>query len=107
MGSRYNSGGGFSVRFVTTKYYSLTDRTVQNYFARPDYQNGAIPKYTKSLKGKYNGRYNKTGRAYPDVAAQGELLATAQGGSLGYADGTSGSAPIFVRVMDLRRHSRS
>ena len=55
------------------------------------------------MNGKYDSRYNKTGRAYPDVAAQGEILAVVRGGSLGIADGTSGSAPIFVGILKFHR----
>ena len=48
------SGGGFS-----------------NYFATPDYQADVVGTYVDSLGSEYAGLYNKTGRGYPDVAAQG------------------------------------
>jgi tripeptidyl-peptidase-1 len=52
--SRFASGAGFS-----------------NYFPQPAYQASTVNAYIKSLNGEYNGLYNKSGRAYPDVAAQG------------------------------------
>ena len=48
------SGGGFS-----------------NYFATPDYQADVVGAYVDGLGSEYAGLYNKTGRGYPDVAAQG------------------------------------
>jgi len=53
------SGGGYS-----------------NYFARPAYQDAAVNAYTASLGNQFAGLYNKSGRAYPDIAAQGERFAT-------------------------------
>ena len=52
--SRFASGAGFS-----------------NYFTAPKYQKSTVDAYIASLKGLYDGLYNKTGRGYPDVAAQG------------------------------------
>ncbi|KAK1909189.1 hypothetical protein P3342_011267 [Pyrenophora teres f. teres] len=54
----YASGSGFS-----------------NYFSRPSYQDKVVPKYIKELNGTYDGLYNKTGRGYPDLAAQGLYFA--------------------------------
>jgi tripeptidyl-peptidase-1 len=51
---RFGSGAGFS-----------------NYFRAPLYQKETVNDYIDSLDGLYDGLYNKSGRAYPDVAAQG------------------------------------
>ena len=52
--------------------------------------------YVKSLDGKYDGRYNKAGRGYPDVAAQGDRVVEIQAGEDTAVSGTSASTPIFV-----------
>jgi tripeptidyl-peptidase I len=57
-GTRFNayaSGGGFG-----------------NYFAQPAWQSEVVTNYVANLNGSYDGLYNKSGRAYPDIAAQGQ-----------------------------------
>jgi tripeptidyl-peptidase-1 len=54
----YSSGSGFS-----------------DYFPRPSYQKKVVPAYVKSLGDEYAGLYNKEGRGYPDIAAQGLYFA--------------------------------
>ena len=81
------SGGGFS-----------------RYFPRPAYQDthGAIDSYLSRLgKDKYMGLFNRGGRAYPDVAAQGYRRAMVWNGEKYLVDGTSASAPTFAAVVAL------
>ena len=52
----YWSGAGFS-----------------NYFSRPAYQYAAVTNYIRSIGTKDQGRYNASGRAFPDIAAQGQV----------------------------------
>jgi tripeptidyl-peptidase-1 len=54
----YSSGSGFS-----------------DYFDRPWYQDNVVPAYVKALGDQYKGLYNRTGRAYPDLSAQGLYFA--------------------------------
>ncbi len=49
------SGGGFS-----------------NVFSQPSYQAAAVSRYLSTLGGENAGRFNRSGRAYPDIAAQGD-----------------------------------
>lgn len=42
-----------------------------NYFPMPSYQTSAVAAYEAELNATDNGFYNTTGRAYPDVSAQG------------------------------------
>ena len=81
---RFASGAGFS-----------------NYFAAPDYQQKTVNKYVKSLKGQFDGLYNKTGRAYPDVAAQGNHDVIVWAGTVRTVGGTSASSPNFAAVIAL------
>ncbi|KAL8740490.1 MAG: hypothetical protein Q9190_006815, partial [Brigantiaea leucoxantha] len=78
------SGGGFS-----------------NYFPRPAYQDDVIPAYVKSLGGAYKGLYNRNGRAYPDIAAQGQLYQTVWNGRDVRLDGTSASTPCASAILSL------
>jgi tripeptidyl-peptidase-1 len=82
--SRFASGAGFS-----------------NYFPAPDYQTKTVNKYVKSLKGQFDGLYNKTGRAYPDVAAQGNHDIIVWAGKVQTVGGTSASSPTFAAVIAL------
>lgn len=81
---RFGSGAGFS-----------------NYFGAPKYQSATLKKYIASLNGLYDGLYNKSGRGYPDVAAQGNHDAIAWNGILRTVGGTSASSPAFAGVISL------
>jgi tripeptidyl-peptidase-1 len=70
----YSSGSGFS-----------------DYFTRPKYQDKVVPKYIKALGDQYKGLYNTTGRAYPDLAAQGLYFAY-------FWNGTEGAYPSLGSI---------
>ena len=82
--SGFASGGGFS-----------------NYFPRPDYQSGAVPAYISGLQPEYSSLYNPKGRAYPDIAAQGQQVVTTWSGKEKPIDGSSVSTPIVAGVLTL------
>ncbi|KAF8321037.1 tripeptidyl peptidase A [Cantharellus anzutake] len=78
------SGGGFS-----------------DYFPRPWYQHHAVPRYLKTLGSTYEGLFNKSGRAYPDVAAQGYRYFIVYQGKVIRVSGTSASTPTFAAIIAL------
>ncbi|KAF9460533.1 peptidase S8/S53 domain-containing protein [Collybia nuda] len=78
------SGGGFS-----------------RYFARPLYQNQAVSKFLARWGTQHSGLYNATGRAYPDLAAQGQGFQVVIGGRVGSVGGTSASSPTVAGVFSL------
>jgi len=80
----YASGSGFS-----------------NYFPRPSYQNEVVPPYIASLNGQFDGLYNQSGRAYPDIAAQSYRFVTIWNGTILVLDGTSCAAPTAASVLSL------
>ncbi|KAI3324132.1 tripeptidyl-peptidase 1 precursor [Xylariaceae sp. AK1471] len=80
----YTSGGGFS-----------------NIFDIPAYQKTEVVSYVKGLKGEYDGWYNKKGRAYPDIAAQGLYFAYFWNGTEGVISGTSASTPLMSGILSL------
>ncbi|KAF9170292.1 hypothetical protein BGX20_009158 [Mortierella sp. AD010] len=85
----YFSGGGFS-----------------NYFRRPEYQERAVSQFLDGLGRKYNGLYNRKGRGFPDVSAQGVNCLIIQGGESELVWGTSCSAPIFAAIVSLINNDR-
>ncbi|PSR76287.1 tripeptidyl peptidase-like protein [Coniella lustricola] len=80
----YAGGGGFS-----------------NYFARPSYQDAVVKEYISSLGGKYAQYYNQSGRAYPDIAAQGLSDLIVWDGLTGAVGGTSAATPTAAAVFAL------
>ncbi|KAI0880839.1 tripeptidyl-peptidase 1 precursor [Annulohypoxylon maeteangense] len=80
----YTSGGGFS-----------------NYFAAPAYQAKQASSYVENLDGLYDGLYNKTGRGYPDISAQGLYFAYFWNGTEGTISGTSASCPLTGGIISL------
>ncbi|ORY57900.1 tripeptidyl-peptidase 1 precursor [Pseudomassariella vexata] len=80
----YTSGGGFS-----------------NYFPAPYYQEAVTKHYVDSLDGLYDGLYNKEGRGYPDISAQGLYFAYFWNGTEGVISGTSASTPLLTGVISL------
>ncbi|EIW76284.1 tripeptidyl peptidase A [Coniophora puteana RWD-64-598 SS2] len=83
------SGGGFS-----------------NIFARPSYQDDAVSAFLTGLGDTYAGLYNASGRAYPDVSAQGVNFDIVLGGSHTGVSGTSCSSPAFAGVVALVNDAR-
>ncbi|KAJ7910908.1 subtilisin-like protein [Mycena leptocephala] len=79
----FPSGGGFS-----------------NNFARPSWQHNAVQNYLDHFAPKYAASvFNRSGRAYPDVSANGWPVVVAVGGGFVHSGGTSASAPIFASVI--------
>ncbi|KAK1225614.1 hypothetical protein PQX77_011441 [Marasmius sp. AFHP31] len=78
------SGGGFS-----------------NYFARPDYQNAPVTTFLNRLGSTNSGLFNATGRAYPDLAAQGTGFQVIIGGRTSSVGGTSASSPTVAGIVAL------
>ncbi|OQE42187.1 hypothetical protein PENCOP_c004G05160 [Penicillium coprophilum] len=100
--ANFSSAGGFS-----------------NYFPQPLYQRRAVEKYFKTAKLSYphyselevnfnktDGLFNRIGRAYPDVAANGAMFPAYTGGALHHFYGSSLSSPLFASVLTLINEER-
>ncbi|PCH43830.1 family S53 protease-like protein [Wolfiporia cocos MD-104 SS10] len=80
----YFSGGGFS-----------------NYWGTPSYQASDVASYISYFGNTYEGRWNKSGRGFPDVAAQAENFDIVYEGSVETVSGTSCASPTFASVIAL------
>lgn len=87
----YISGGGFS-----------------NVFPMPDYQVSAVSKYfTSSVKMPPESYYNRSGRAYPDVAALSDnYWVVINRVPMPWVSGTSASTPVFGGILSLINDQR-
>ncbi|KAI0787605.1 subtilisin-like protein [Fomes fomentarius] len=86
----FPSGGGFS-----------------NNFPRPSWQDAAVSNYLDNFAPNYGPDvFNRSGRAYPDVAANGWPIIIALGGGFVKSGGTSASAPIFASVVTAVNDAR-
>ncbi|KAK3935714.1 subtilisin-like protein [Diplogelasinospora grovesii] len=87
----YYSGGGFS-----------------NIFETPSWQKDAVRGYLRNHDPGYKSPeiYNRSGRAYPDVAAMGLNVTTVWLNKTLGIGGTSASAPIFASIVTLLNEER-
>ncbi|TFK88148.1 family S53 protease [Polyporus arcularius HHB13444] len=72
-----------------------------NIFQRPSYQDAAVEEYLLGLGSTYTGRYNASGRAFPDVSAHGVNYLINYAGTYESAFGTSMAAPTFASIIAL------
>ncbi|KAI0029779.1 family S53 protease [Vararia minispora EC-137] len=80
---------------------SFSSGGFSNVFPRPSYQDAAVSSFLTKLGSTYSGRYNASGRAFPDVSAIGDNVEIVWEGSGGLVAGTSCSSPIFASVIAL------
>lgn len=72
-----------------------------NYFGIPSYQAADVASYLTKLGNTDSGRFNRSGRAFPDVSAQGVNVEIVFQNQAGLVDGTSCSSPIFASVIAM------
>lgn len=60
-----------------------------------------MPAYVTSLNGQFDGLFNKSGRAYPDIAAQAYHFLTIWNGTIAVLDGTSAATPTAASIISL------
>ncbi|KAJ3268551.1 hypothetical protein HDV01_002590 [Terramyces sp. JEL0728] len=79
----------------------LSSGGFSNYFSRPSYQDSAVNSYLNFLGSTYSGYYNSSGRAFPDVSAQGQNYQIVSNRQVEGVDGTSCSSPAFAAIVSL------
>lgn len=101
----FATGGGFSNYFSPPSYQAAA---VSDYLANSA---PAVPSYTinadASNIGANGGVYNRAGRGYPDVSANGAFLTTFNNLTAGTFFGTSLASPIFGAVITLINEERT
>ncbi|KIM88350.1 hypothetical protein PILCRDRAFT_814248 [Piloderma croceum F 1598] len=107
--------GTFPPTFPTCPYVTLVGATedvpekgaelsaggFSNYFATASWQSSAVSNYLTILGSEYSGKFNRSGRAYPDVSAQGQRVQIFINGNISSVRGTSCSSPIFASIVGL------
>ncbi|KAK6333659.1 vesicle formation at the endoplasmic reticulum [Orbilia blumenaviensis] len=99
---------GGTVGVEPEKAVSFSSGGFSNYFARPDYQSSAVDSYLSSQADAttYKNYYNASGRAFPDISAQGSRFHVFVGGYDQLVSGTSASSPAFAAVISLVNNDR-
>lgn len=98
-------GGTFGVEPEAA--VSFSSGGFSDLFPRPSYQDAAVAAYLEILGDQWDGLYNKTGRGFPDVSAQGyDFLVTEPGNITYLVGGTSASAPTFAAIISLLNNAR-
>ncbi|MCJ1310955.1 hypothetical protein MMC25_004624 [Agyrium rufum] len=98
----FSSGGGFSNIYDVPSYQASA---VASYFKNHD---PGYPYYVGNDSFDTNGGiYNRIGRGYPDVAANGDNIATYNEGDFGLSGGTSASTPIFASIITRINEERA
>ena len=75
-------------------------------WARPAYQETAVSEYLEQLGSRWDGLINKTGRGFPDVAAQSYRFHVIDQGQESLLSGTSASSPAFAGIVALLNAAR-
>ncbi|KAA1475870.1 family S53 protease [Dentipellis sp. KUC8613] len=80
---------------------SFSSGGFSNTFAQPSYQASAVSAFLTKLGNTNSGKFNRAGRGFPDVAAQGDNVEIVFQQEFGLVAGTSCSSPIFASVVSL------
>ncbi|KAI0066334.1 subtilisin-like protein [Artomyces pyxidatus] len=80
---------------------SFSSGGFSNYFATPAYQSAAKSAYLTGLGNTHSGKFNASGRGFPDVAALGVDVQIVNEGAVTSVEGTSCASPIFASVVAL------
>ncbi|EME83341.1 uncharacterized protein MYCFIDRAFT_52295 [Pseudocercospora fijiensis CIRAD86] len=75
-------------------------------WSRPAYQDEAVTAYLSKIGDTFEGLYNATGRAVPDIAAQASAFRVVNQGQDILISGTSASAPVVAGVVALLNAQR-
>ncbi|KAH9885911.1 putative alkaline serine protease AorO [Xylariomycetidae sp. FL2044] len=102
---RFGSGGGFSNIYdapawqaaSVARFLDVADLPFEGY-------EGGGGNFSNAREGL--GRFNRRGRAYPDVAANGDHFVISSGGELLRIGGTSASCPLWGAVITLINEER-
>ncbi|KAJ6563914.1 family S53 protease-like protein [Mycena capillaripes] len=86
---------------ITETAASFSSGGFANYFAIPSYQTADVATYLTAIGTTNSGKFNRTGRGFPDISAQGENFEIAWDAEEGTVDGTSCSSPTVAALFAL------
>ncbi|KAI0349765.1 family S53 protease-like protein [Trametes cingulata] len=72
-----------------------------NYYARPSYQDSAVSSYLSKHGDVNQGRFNASGRAFPDIAAKADNFVIYEAGIFFHIQGTSAASPTVASIIAL------
>ncbi|KZM23601.1 Tripeptidyl-peptidase I [Ascochyta rabiei] len=102
----YVTAVGGTYRVEPERAVSFSSGGFSDLWERPTYQDKAVRTYLEKLGSQWEGLYNRDGRGFPDVAAQGRGFRVVDKGSQISVGGTSASAPVFASVVALLNNAR-
>lgn len=93
----FSSAGGFSNLFAVPDYQKAT---LANYFAKHNPPYESYSQFAPDFN-TVKGVYNRIGRAFPDVSANGASFASFLNGKVVHFYGSSLASPLFASVLTL------
>ncbi|KAI1425849.1 subtilisin-like protein [Xylaria sp. FL1777] len=95
-----------STRYLNETATFFSSGGFSDYWPRPIWQDLAVRQYLGKIGDKFAPYYNKQGRGFPDVSAQGYGYRVYDQGVLKGYQGTSCSAPAFAGIVGLLNDAR-
>ncbi|KAJ7152465.1 subtilisin-like protein [Mycena filopes] len=92
---------GGTIGLAPEKAAPFTGGGLSDFFPAPAYQSAAIAGFLETIPSDFAGVFNKTGRGFPDVAAQAWNFDIILNGSPHLVFGTSAAAPTFASIIAL------
>ncbi|KAF1842976.1 tripeptidyl-peptidase-like protein [Cucurbitaria berberidis CBS 394.84] len=102
----YVTSVGGTARVEPEQAVDFSSGGFSDLWLRPAYQEDAVSGYLEQLGSRWEGLYNRDGRGFPDVAAQGRSFRVVDKGREISVGGTSASAPVFASVVALLNNAR-
>lgn len=102
----YVTSVGGTYKVEPERAVSFSSGGFSDLWERPAYQDKAVGDYLEKLGSQWEGLYNRNGRGFPDVAAQGQGFRVVDKGHQISVGGTSASAPVFASVIALLNNAR-
>lgn len=95
-----------STRYLNETATFFSSGGFSDYWKRPSYQDDAVNAYLHDLGEQNQPYFDRSGRGFPDVSAQGFGFRVYDKGVLRAYQGTSASAPAFAGVIALLNDAR-